>query len=512
MVRETRSRARKASPPPSSAATPDPAPLFSARTSNGTATPTTADGGEDAPPKRATRGRKRAVSEDLDGEEDVKPVTKRKRVFVELPARPSRANNAVTVSRVSGISVKRTQLTVINQLASNKKKGKAPERSDVEMIPHSEEEDEVVEAPSTRSKGKGKAKAAPVVRIFALPLFLFFSLRVQTPSVSAKSKGKRKAVTPPSDEEELDYDENEALAESDASGSEFEASDAGSAEEAPSDDDQPAAAKSRKSPRKARPAAVLDADDVEAAMLQAAVRASLGEDAEAGDGAAGPSYDPSIENLPSESEALSSDLSEADDDDDEDDAPTKKTTKGKKALAALAKSHSYAEGGNVMTLTKLKKKQREERKNKKSARSIIRAEEQELVKKLGRRLIQVRTVGGTSRIHAERCAQSEKNTIRLLREHPELKGVWDELETGVKPTTPQKAEQPKNLKVTLLPFQQESLFWMRAQEASVWKGGLLAVCPSPSSPGRLMLMCAGRDGYGKDYSNYLAARLGRKEA
>jgi hypothetical protein len=147
----------------------------------------------------------------------------------------------------------------------------------------------------------------------------------------------------------------------------------------------------------------LDADDVEAAMLQAAVRASLGEDAEAGDGAAGPSYDPSIENLASESEALSSDLSEADDD-DEDDAPTKKTTKGKKALAALAKSHSYAEGGNVMTLTKLKKKQREERKTKKSARSMIRAEEQELVKKLGRRLIQVRLVGGTPRIHAERCA------------------------------------------------------------------------------------------------------------
>ena len=40
---------------------------------------------------------------------------------------------------------------------------------------------------------------------------------------------------------------------------------------------------------------------------------------------------------------------------------------------------------------------------------------------------------------------------------------------------PQKAEQPSGLGVTLLPFQQESLYWMRMQESGKYTGGLLAV-------------------------------------
>jgi DNA repair protein RAD16 len=51
----------------------------------------------------------------------------------------------------------------------------------------------------------------------------------------------------------------------------------------------------------------------------------------------------------------------------------------------------------------------------------------------------------------------------------------------VKPINPEKAAQPENLNVTLLPFQQESLFWMRKQEQGVWKGGLLAVSVFSSS-------------------------------
>ena len=39
----------------------------------------------------------------------------------------------------------------------------------------------------------------------------------------------------------------------------------------------------------------------------------------------------------------------------------------------------------------------------------------------------------------------------------------------------EKAAQPPSLKVKLLPFQQEALFWMRNQEKySEWKGGMLA--------------------------------------
>jgi DNA repair protein RAD16 len=64
----------------------------------------------------------------------------------------------------------------------------------------------------------------------------------------------------------------------------------------------------------------------------------------------------------------------------------------------------------------------------------------------------------------------------LHKHHPELRNVWGDLEKRVVINTPQKAEQPRNLKVTLLPFQCESLFWMQNQEAGLWSGGMLAVC------------------------------------
>jgi DNA repair protein RAD16 len=37
------------------------------------------------------------------------------------------------------------------------------------------------------------------------------------------------------------------------------------------------------------------------------------------------------------------------------------------------------------------------------------------------------------------------------------------------------AEQPSRLRATLLPFQKESLYWMRKQEFGPYAGGLLAV-------------------------------------
>ena len=72
--------------------------------------------------------------------------------------------------------------------------------------------------------------------------------------------------------------------------------------------------------------------------------------------------------------------------------------------------------------------------------------------------------------------KAEKSTMALQKYHPELKDVWGDLEKTIPIITPQRSEQPANLKVTLLPFQRESLYWMRKQEQSVWGGGLLAVC------------------------------------
>ena len=48
----------------------------------------------------------------------------------------------------------------------------------------------------------------------------------------------------------------------------------------------------------------------------------------------------------------------------------------------------------------------------------------------------------------------------LQKHHPELQNVWDDVERKVSVTLPEKAPQPAGLKVTLLPFQQESLHWM----------------------------------------------------
>jgi DNA repair protein RAD16 len=62
--------------------------------------------------------------------------------------------------------------------------------------------------------------------------------------------------------------------------------------------------------------------------------------------------------------------------------------------------------------------------------------------------------------------------------HPELRNAWGDLEAAIRIVNPQKAEQPSGLRVTLLPFQQESLYWMRMQEAGKYAGGLLAVGPA----------------------------------
>ena len=71
--------------------------------------------------------------------------------------------------------------------------------------------------------------------------------------------------------------------------------------------------------------------------------------------------------------------------------------------------------------------------------------------------------------------QAERSTIQLQRHHPELRDAWGDLEVTVGIVEPQKAEQPSGLKVALLPFQQESLYWMRKQEFGQYAGGLLAV-------------------------------------
>ncbi|KAI6128361.1 P-loop containing nucleoside triphosphate hydrolase protein [Pisolithus croceorrhizus] len=80
----------------------------------------------------------------------------------------------------------------------------------------------------------------------------------------------------------------------------------------------------------------------------------------------------------------------------------------------------------------------------------------------------------TSKKLGRRLTLSERSRIRFLFHHPELRNVWKDLKS-FPVVAPEKADQPAGLKVTLLPFQQESLSWMRKQEESIWKGGILAM-------------------------------------
>jgi DNA repair protein RAD16 len=117
------------------------------------------------------------------------------------------------------------------------------------------------------------------------------------------------------------------------------------------------------------------------------------------------------------------------------------------------------------------------------ARKLARLEKQEmrmLEYRLGRRLTYVGLASnfyivfypfGTDSL----LTQSERSTIQLHRHHPELRDAWGDLEAAIGVVEPQKAEQPLGLRVTLLPFQQESLYWMRKQEFGQYSGGLLAV-------------------------------------
>ncbi|TFK88380.1 hypothetical protein K466DRAFT_520961 [Polyporus arcularius HHB13444] len=127
--------------------------------------------------------------------------------------------------------------------------------------------------------------------------------------------------------------------------------------------------------------------------------------------------------------------------------------KGKQAQ----KSTKFTAKSKTMTLQELKKLSKEERKMDRLRRRGVAKEEAEMRAKLGRKL-----------------TYAEKGAIALRRHHPELKDVWGDLERDIKVVVPQKAEQPSNLKVRLLPFQLESLTWFKEQEQGPWSGGMLA--------------------------------------
>ncbi|KAF9480838.1 hypothetical protein BDN70DRAFT_877162 [Pholiota conissans] len=274
-----------------------------------------------------------------------------------------------------------------------------------------------------------------------------------TPPAKNNGKGRAKAPTPvsedddPSSVEELSYKDEDSseIEESDDSGSEFKISD-----------DEP-----------------MNEEDEEI-MLDAAVRISLQETtangASSSTGRSGPSPAAMLRAAAAERRLAHKNAVDVDDyqmaseasasEDDEgssDEEPLQAVvTKGKGKAKAKAKAPAKSKP-KTMTVAEMKRARREERKIALEGRRANKAEERELVKKLGRRLT-----------HAERTS------LALRRNHPELKDVWGDLEKDIPIVVPTKAPQPANLKLTLLPFQQESLYWMRKQEKGLWHGGMLA--------------------------------------
>ncbi|KAF8509423.1 P-loop containing nucleoside triphosphate hydrolase protein [Hysterangium stoloniferum] len=153
-------------------------------------------------------------------------------------------------------------------------------------------------------------------------------------------------------------------------------------------------------------------------------------------------------------------LSDADPCSSEDSEPlAKRKGKGKAKAPSkrAAKKTVVATSSKITSWSEHKVSRREALMNARLARNANRIEELELRKRLGRKL-----------------THAEKTTIALYKHHSELKTVWGDVEDSIPITIPQKDVQPGGLKLTLLPFQLESLFWMKNQEKGIWAGGMLA--------------------------------------
>ncbi|KAF6762503.1 DNA repair protein rad16 [Ephemerocybe angulata] len=422
MSRLTRSSARRGVSPNSSSGTPttNPSPIFSARTSikAESETPVTSDG-EDTLLKSTiaiTKSVKTVASR----------AVKRKLQSEELDDDDEDVENAVEILSVSTRASKR-------RVSTNRAYIEVP-----------------VKTP-TPSRSTSAAASAP----------------------AAKGKGKAKAPRTPTPEPEFDEDDDEdkaSIEESDVSGSEFEGSDDSEAEDDDFDDDS----------------------EAEEVMLTAAIQASLksaSASTKNGEGSSSSAASPTRrsaaalraaaaerriarqqglevsfdvddsqmevdddESLPELNEDEESALSSAD-----DEPLASPKGKGKAKAKGKQPAKKVTSTPKVMTMAQLRKARREENALKKDSKKMKKQEERKLALELGRPL-----------------THAEKTGLALRTHHPELRDIWGDLEAAKVTTVPEKADQPEGLKVILLPFQRESLAWMRKQEKSIWGGGILA--------------------------------------
>ena len=71
-----------------------------------------------------------------------------------------------------------------------------------------------------------------------------------------------------------------------------------------------------------------------------------------------------------------------------------------------------------------------------------------------------------------RMTRAERERYKLETAHPEIVTLWDDLK-AIPTITPQPEKQPEGISRQLKSFQLEGLDWMKKQEKTKWKGGLL---------------------------------------
>ena len=70
------------------------------------------------------------------------------------------------------------------------------------------------------------------------------------------------------------------------------------------------------------------------------------------------------------------------------------------------------------------------------------------------------------------ATRAQRERKKLEKAHPEIKTMWDDLK-NIQTIKPVAGEQPADISRKLKSFQLEGLDWMKKQEQSIWKGGLL---------------------------------------
>lgn len=240
---------------------------------------------------------------------------------------------------------------------------------------------------------------------------------------------------------ELEYDETRSLDDSADSGSEFVASD--DSEDAPQNFDSDE-----------------NDEEDEEVMLSVAVQNSL---ASSRRGQGSSSSSAALSPAALRAAAAERRLARANRNVDVDDSAMLEELSGSddESVAGHGKGKGKSKAraqSQTMTFSDLRKRRTELAQEKAAFKKLVKKEEAALRKKLGRKL-----------------THAEKTTIALHKFHPELRDVWGDLEANIAVVVPEKAEQPQGIKLQLLPFQMESLYWMKKQEEGIWHGGMLAV-------------------------------------